>query len=129
MTFPLLYRPVIGKSAVVCQRNGFGPTEARLRTVFLTGATGFVGSHTARLFLEQGWRVRALVRRPDRPGLLPEGVEVVAGGLSDVGQYQGALTGCDVVLHVAGLVKALTLAEYRQVNALGTEALARAAAE
>src|SRR5881394_1831014 len=71
----------------------------------------------------------ALVRRPDRPGLLPAGVEVIAGGLSDVGQYQGALAGCDVVLHVAGLVKALTLAEYRKANALGTEALARAAAE
>jgi nucleoside-diphosphate-sugar epimerase len=104
-------------------------TEVELKTVFITGATGFVGSHTARLFLTEGWRVRALVRRPDRPGLLPEGVEVVAGGLSDVYQYRGALAGSDVVLHVAGLVKALTLADYRQANTHGTEALARAAAE
>ena len=100
-----------------------------MKTVFITGATGFVGSHTARLFLSEGWRVRALVRRPDRPGLLPEGTEVVPGGLSDVSRYRDALVGCDVVLHVAGLVKALTLAEYRQANALGTEALARTAAE
>jgi nucleoside-diphosphate-sugar epimerase len=99
-----------------------------LKTAFITGATGFVGSHTARLFLDEGWRVRALVRRPDRPGLLPDGVEVITGGLSDVDGYRPALAGCDVVLHVAGLVKALTLAEYRQANAVGTETLARAAA-
>jgi dihydroflavonol-4-reductase len=100
-----------------------------VKTVFITGATGFVGSHTARLFLNEGWRVHALVRRPNRPGLLPQQVEVVAGGLSDPDRYRDALRDSDVVMHVAGLVKALTLADYRQANALGTEALARTAAE
>ena len=33
--------------------------------------------HVARLFVAQGWRVRALVRRLGRPGLLPVGVEPV----------------------------------------------------
>jgi nucleoside-diphosphate-sugar epimerase len=98
-----------------------------LRTIFLTGATGFVGSHTARLFLDRGWRVKALVRRPDRPGLLPAGAEVVPGDLSEGTRYQSALDGCDAIVHVAGLVKARRLAEYRAANAVGTESLARAA--
>ena len=49
----------------------------RMKTVFLTGGTGFIGSHAARRFLAHGWRVRALVRRPERAGLLPRGVEMV----------------------------------------------------
>jgi NAD(P)-dependent dehydrogenase (short-subunit alcohol dehydrogenase family) len=43
-------------------------------TLFLSGGTGFVGSHVARVFLAHGWRVRALARRPERSGLLVPGV-------------------------------------------------------
>jgi nucleoside-diphosphate-sugar epimerase len=100
-----------------------------LRTAFVTGAAGFVGSHTARRLLIDGWRVKALVRRPDRPGLLPAGVEVVAGDLREPATYRPALEGCDCVLHVAGLVKARTRSEYLSANADGSEALARAASD
>lgn len=100
-----------------------------MRTAFITGATGFVGSHTAALFLREGWRVRALVRRPDRTGLLPPGAEVVHGTLADQSSYRDALGGCDAVLHIAGLVKARKLAEYRAANAAGAEAVARVAAD
>lgn len=99
------------------------------KTLFITGATGFVGSYTARLFLENGWQVRALVRRPDKPGLLPTGATPIAGDLHDVDRYRSALAGCDAVLHIAGLVKARTLAEYLHVNANGTTAVARTASE
>lgn len=98
-----------------------------MRTVFITGATGFVGSHTARLFLSQGWTVRALVRRPDRPGLLPAGATVVSGGLADVSAYGSAMEGCDAVVHIAGLVKGRSYADYLEVNATGSEAVARTA--
>lgn len=100
-----------------------------MKTVFLTGATGFVGSHAARRLLADGWRVRALVRRPDKPGLLPDGIEVVVGQLVDNTGYRAALYGCDAVLHVAGLVKARTRQEYLVANADGTEKLVRAAGE
>jgi nucleoside-diphosphate-sugar epimerase len=99
-----------------------------LKTVFFTGATGFVGSHAARLFLSQGWKVRALVRRPERPGLLPAGAEVVAGDLAD-GGYRKALEGSDVIVHVAGTTKARSLEEYAASNTRGTEALVRAASD
>lgn len=100
--------------------------SCRLKTVFLTGATGFVGSHAAGCFLANGWRVRALVRRPDRPGLLPAGVEAVTGDLGSV--RPGAFEGADAVVHVAGVTKARRRSDYLDINARGTEAVARAAA-
>jgi nucleoside-diphosphate-sugar epimerase len=100
-----------------------------VKTVFITGATGFVGSHAARRFAAEGWKVKALLRRPERPGLLPAGVEVVAGELADAKSYLRALEGCDAVVHVAGATKARSLSEYRAVNTFGAAALARASAQ
>ena len=99
-----------------------------MKSVFITGATGFVGSHAARRFAADGWKVKALVRRPERPGLLPSGVEVVAAELADPAGYARSLEGCDAVVHVAGATKARSLSEYRDTNVRATAALARAAA-
>lgn len=79
--------------------------------------------------MAEGWKVRALVRRPDRPGLLPDGVEVVAGSLSDTRSYVRALEGSDAVVHVAGVTKARSLAEYREANVRGARLVAEAAAQ
>jgi dihydroflavonol-4-reductase len=119
---PLTELPSSCRAAYVSASGG------GLKTVFITGATGFVGSHTAALFLKRGWRVRALVRRPNRLGLLPAGVEAVPGDLADANPWRGSLAGCDAVLHVAGLVKARKLKEYLAVNADGAECVAAAAA-
>jgi dihydroflavonol-4-reductase len=100
-----------------------------LKTVFLTGGTGFVGSHTAERFLADGWRVKALVRDPARPGRLPTGAEPVQGDLLARDQYRPAMRGCDSVVHVAGAVKALDLEGFRAVNSRGVEAVALTAAE
>jgi nucleoside-diphosphate-sugar epimerase len=99
-----------------------------LSTLFLTGGTGFVGSHTARRFLSEGWRVKALVRRPERPGLLPSEAEIVAGDLLAEKTYVRAMEGCDAVVHAAGVTKARALEDYLRTNALGTASAARAAA-
>lgn len=100
-------------------------------TAFLTGGTGFVGAHAARALAAGGWTVRLLARRPAalRSGLL-EGVAVepVAGDLSPGGLPAAALSGVDAIVHVAGLVKARSLEDYREVNARGTERLLEAAA-
>jgi nucleoside-diphosphate-sugar epimerase len=97
-------------------------------TLFLTGGTGFVGSHVARAFLAHGWSVRTLVRRPDRAGLLPRGVEVVQGDLGEPTAYRDHLKGCGAVIHCAATTRARNLAEFRHVNVEGTEAIAGAAA-
>jgi len=94
-------------------------------TVFLTGATGFVGHHVARALVDEGWNVRALVRgdasRLERLGKLP--LVPVQGDLSRGADLSTALAGCDAIVHVAGVVKARTLDEYREGNARATERL------
>ncbi|MGB8702164.1 MAG: hopanoid-associated sugar epimerase [Thermosynechococcaceae cyanobacterium] len=69
--------------------------------VFITGATGFVGANLARLLLEQGYQVRALVRPQSRlDNLRGLGVETIAGDLVDPGLAE-AMQGCQAVFHVA----------------------------
>ncbi len=99
-----------------------------MKTLFLTGGTGFIGSHAAGLFLARGWRVKALARRPARIGLLPPGVELVPGDVTEPASYRDRMAGCAAVLHCAGATRARSLAGYRGVNAAGTAAVARAAA-
>jgi nucleoside-diphosphate-sugar epimerase len=96
---------------------------------FITGGSGFLGWHAAKALADGGASVRALVRGGSarRTGLDQIPVDVVEGDLSEAGIPLAALDGCSVVAHVAGLVKARTLAEYREVNVAGTERLLDAA--
>ncbi len=100
------------------------------RRALLTGATGFVGGHAARALLDEGWNVRALVRSdPARSPLLAGlPLEFVGGDLSGACDLESAVRDCQAIVHVAGLVKARTLDEYRAVNVRATERFATAAA-
>jgi dihydroflavonol-4-reductase len=70
--------------------------------VFLTGATGFVGSHVARAFAAQGARLRMLVRAASRLDNL-QGIagETIVGDLRNPDSFRSALAECDVLVHVA----------------------------
>jgi len=96
---------------------------------FITGATGFVGSHIAERLLEAGWEVDALVRAPDRPSWLDgiPGARKVPGSLEDPAALEGAARGADCIIHSAGLVKARNEAEYFRTNVDGTRAVLEAA--
>src|SRR5512146_2357628 len=69
---------------------------------FVTGATGFVGSHVARELAAAGAKLRLLARSTSSTKNL-EGLdaEVVTGDLRDFSSYARAVRGCDVVFHVA----------------------------
>jgi len=69
---------------------------------FITGATGFVGSHVARAYAAQGAELRLLTRRSSNLKAL-EGLnaETVTGDLRDVESLRSAMQGCDVLVHVA----------------------------
>ena len=70
-----------------------------MKPTLVTGASGFVGWHVARLLAERGHRVRALVRPTSRIHELD--VEAVQGDLRDPGSLAGAVAGCGLVFHVA----------------------------
>jgi dihydroflavonol-4-reductase len=70
--------------------------------VFLTGATGFLGSHVARVLAAQGAELRLLVRPTSNLKNL-EGLraETATGDLRDPASLEKAMSGCDTVFHVA----------------------------
>jgi len=72
--------------------------QADLGTVFLTGATGFVGGHVLAALREAGYSVRALVR--SREQQLP-GCEIVVGDLNEPGGLERAMVGCRYLIHCA----------------------------
>ena len=70
-----------------------------MKPTLVTGASGFIGWHVARLLTERGQKVRALVRPTSALGELE--VETVAGDLRDAGSLDRAVAGCERVFHVA----------------------------
>jgi dihydroflavonol-4-reductase len=70
-----------------------------VKPVLVTGASGFLGWHVARVLLERGYAVRALVRPGSRVNELD--VEVSAGDLRDAASLERAAAGCGLVFHVA----------------------------
>src|SRR5712664_3314980 len=69
----------------------------------VTGATGFLGSHVARVLTEQGADLRLLVRPTSDVRNLDDlrNADRVEGDLRDPASISKALSGCDVVFHVA----------------------------
>lgn len=96
--------------------------------VAITGASGFIGRRLVVVLANAGWRVRVLLRRdptfPEWRGVCPE---IVAGSLGDAAALERLTGGVDAVIHVAGLIKAATRAEFFAVNREGSTAVAAAA--
>ena len=98
----------------------------------MTGATGKVGNAVARALMERGDSVRALVRDPERARpLLPGGVELVRGDVTDPASIDPAVAGCELVFTSHGLPEQWVDDEdiFEAVNARGAQNVARAARE
>src|SRR6478752_6718723 len=69
---------------------------------FITGATGFVGSHVARALAAEGAELRLLVRSTSRTDNIAElNAEVATGDLCEPASLKQAMSGCEFVFHVA----------------------------
>jgi dihydroflavonol-4-reductase len=100
--------------------------------VLVTGASGFIGVHLVRLLGARGRPVSCLVRTTSHvKGLLAAGAKVVAGDINDRADVSRAiaLSNARVVFHLAGLVRAMSAADFMRVNAAGVEAVAAACSE
>ena len=69
---------------------------------FITGATGFVGSHVARCYADAGAQLRLLTRSTSRlDALAGLDAETVVGDLREPEKLRSALSDCDALVHVA----------------------------
>jgi nucleoside-diphosphate-sugar epimerase len=90
---------------------------------FLTGGTGFIGTHLVDLLLARDAEVYALVRNPDKESaLLKKEVRVLRGDLFSIPALPAGL---DIVFHLAGKTRSLNSADYYTVNQEGTASLFR----
>ncbi len=98
-----------------------------MKPALVTGASGFIGWHVAKLLLDRGCRVRALCRPTSQIAELP--VEKVAGDLRDPASLAHAVEGCSVVYHVAADYRlwAKNPQELYESNVDGTRSLIAAA--
>jgi dihydroflavonol-4-reductase len=98
--------------------------------VFVTGATGFVGSHVARALAQQGAELRLLVRPTSRTENIDSlDGERVTGDLCDAELLRKAMSGCELVFHVAADYRlwAREPAEIYRSNVEGTRTVLEAA--
>jgi uncharacterized protein YbjT (DUF2867 family) len=101
--------------------------------VFLTGATGFVGSHMLRRLLDEGHSVRALVRDPERAAksttlsTTRRQVEFLPGDIVSGAGLDAAIAGCDAVIHLVGIIAEKGANTFAAVHHGGTRNVVEAA--
>lgn len=99
------------------------------KTAFVTGGTGFVGSHLAEALLAQGYtEVRCLVRNQLK---WLDGLDIVPieGDLFSTNALRRGADGADLVYHVAGLTRAQSWDAFERANVTGTLNLLEAVQE
>lgn len=112
------------------------------KKVLITGAGGFIGSHLTEELVKLGASVRALVKYNSRndwglleilPADIQNSMEVVTGDVRDPFMVKKAVTGCEVVFHLASLIAIpysySAPASYIDTNIVGTINILQAALE
>lgn len=95
-------------------------------SIALTGGTGFVGGYVIKAALKAGHKVKALVRNPGAVSHIShENFSYIQGSLGDVDDE--LVSGCQVLIHLAGLIKAKKKTTYYDINADASGNLAKAA--
>lgn len=110
--------------------------ENKINSIFITGATGFVGTALIKHLLRGKVRLTVAILAGEDASHLPETVELATvEPLSESSDYTTVLQGVDIVIHLAARVHIMRetamdpLQEFRKVNLHGTERLARQAAQ
>lgn len=73
-----------------------------IRTVFVTGVTGYIGGSVAQLLVDRGYQVTGLVRKEtDFAALKARGITPIQGTLEDAAVLRAASEQADAVIHTA----------------------------
>lgn len=101
-----------------------------MKKIFITGATGYLGSQIALKAASSGYSVRALVRNPSSRSVpVHENIELVQGDLNDIHSIMIGMDGCEVVIHSAAMATLHTKDpdEMYRINVEGTRNMLEAA--
>lgn len=90
--------------------------------IFVTGATGFIGSHLVPILIKRGHRVTCLVRDPARAGAGLQGAALAKGDVTDRESLRAAMHGAEAVFHLAAwyTVGVIDQQKMRAINVEGT---------
>ena len=72
--------------------------------VFVSGASGFVGTNVVEALVRRGVRVSALVHESPVE-VESDAIETTRGGLFDAGAVKKAMDGCDAAVHLVGIIE------------------------
>ena len=94
--------------------------------VFLTGGSGFVGSHLLTRLLAEGHQVRALTRHATTLARHPN-LEAVEGDVVEGAGLDAGMQGSDAVIHLVGIIMEVGGATFERVHYEGTRNVVAAA--
>src|SRR4051812_4512091 len=105
------------------------PTD-KLVTIF--GGSGFLGRHIVRALANDGWRIRAVVRKPNAANfLLPMGrvgqIQLLKANVRDEGSVNAALKGAQAAINLVGILSQSGSQKFRALHAEGAERIAQQA--
>jgi uncharacterized protein YbjT (DUF2867 family) len=92
----------LARSDDVAAERHFGCYRSRMRRVFVTGGTGYIGRRLIPALLARGHDVSALAR-PGREAALPPHCKPVVGDALDARTYQAQVAGTDTLVHLVGV--------------------------
>ncbi|MBI5043146.1 MAG: complex I NDUFA9 subunit family protein [Nitrospirae bacterium] len=97
--------------------------------ILITGGTGFVGSHLIKRLIDEGHKVRCVIREGSKKidrikGL---GAEIVHGDVTDADSLTDACKGIDTIVHLVGIIQEEKGMTFQSIHVDGTKNLVNAA--
>lgn len=94
---------------------------------FLTGASGFIGSHLVEHLFQKKWHIKALLHKSKISK--EEEIEVIRGDIRDFHALRNALVGTDVLFHMAAALGSAIInkKDFFDINVVGTKNILKAA--
>lgn len=98
--------------------------------ILITGGTGFVGRHLVRRLIEEGNKVRCLIRKSSKTDVF-KGFEVdfFYGDITDYKSLRETSKGIETVVHLVGIIQESGNSTFKSIHVEGTENLLKASKE